>query len=73
MSEVVICVTDDGRGFGQADIPRALERFAQISEGQSSGPGLSIVKAIINGHGGVLDLDTKDAGMTAKFRVPVAL
>jgi signal transduction histidine kinase len=53
--QVAIMVSDSGIGISPADQERIFERFFRASAVRShdgSGLGLSIVKAIIEGHGG---------------------
>lgn len=50
-----IAVYDDGVGIPKADRARALERFSQLSHGDGSGLGLSIVESIVARHSGTLD------------------
>lgn len=51
-SEVHLKVEDAGPGIAEADLPRATERFTSLSErSKGSGLGLSIVKAVAEGHG----------------------
>lgn len=53
--EVAVAVRDTGSGINSADMERIFERFyraAAVRSSDGSGLGLSIVKAIIEGHGG---------------------
>lgn len=51
----VITVTDTGSGIDSHDLPHVFERFFRSDTARSqpgSGLGLSIVKAIVDDHGG---------------------
>ena len=55
--EVVVCVSDNGRGIAAKDLANVFERFYRTDESRhssagGSGIGLSIVKKIIEDHGG---------------------
>jgi len=52
-------VRDNGRGIAASDITRATKRFVQLSETGSTGLGLSIVEAIVKGHGGRMGFSTE--------------
>ena len=70
----VLEVSDDGPGVPARHAPRVFERLyrADLSRtrgrGGGSGLGLSIVAAIVQGHGGWVELDPP-AGRGATFRV----
>ena len=59
----VFRVDDNGRGIEKEHIPRLTERFYRVDPGRSrdaggSGLGLSIVKHIVNRHGGTLEVES---------------
>ncbi|MBB5832708.1 sensor histidine kinase [Brachybacterium aquaticum] len=56
--EIHVSVRDEGIGIALEDQRRIFERFARIdaSRGSGSGLGLPIVRAIAEGHGGVVRL-----------------
>ena len=61
--QVVISVADDGPGLTAEEAERVFDRFYQGDASRSrriggSGLGLSIAKAIVDSHGGSIDLDT---------------
>lgn len=71
--EVEIVIADDGPGFDDADRPRAFDRFwratrADENPADGSGLGLSIVKSIVETHGGAVTLDRAASG-GARFSV----
>ena len=72
--EAVIRVTDDGAGLSQEDISRLFGRFQRLSAkptgGESStGLGLSIVKHIIELHGGSVGAESAGPGKGSTFTV----
>jgi signal transduction histidine kinase len=53
--EVELHVADQGRGFDDAFLARAFDRFSRADEargGGGAGLGLSIVQLIVEAHGG---------------------
>lgn len=67
---MTLSVSDNGCGIDRADISAAMERFRQLAPTSSSGLGLSIVEAIINGHDGSLHLSPLDPGLKVELRWP---
>src|ERR1700680_426243 len=73
-----ISVHDTGSGIDAADLPSIFDRFFRIDRARSgshggSGLGLSIVKAIITGHGGSVRAEsTPGEGTRISFTLPVA-
>jgi two-component system, cell cycle sensor histidine kinase PleC len=72
-----IAVCDQGIGIRSEDLPRVLLPFGQVSEAQGGAPtvgtglGLPLVKALIELHGGRLELEsTVGVGTTARLRFP---
>jgi len=70
----VLEVTDDGPGISAEHAPRVFERLYRADSsrfrglGGGSGLGLSIVAAIVHGHGGWVELESPPGG-GATFRV----
>jgi len=67
---ISISVRDNGRGIPHQDFERALERFSQVSDMSSSGLGLSIVQAIVEGHSGHFEMTPQDIGVHVTLRIP---
>ena len=71
-----IVVEDTGVGMAPEDIPTALAPFGQIEsalsrKNQGTGLGLPLTKALVELHGGVLDLQSKVGhGTTATIILP---
>ncbi|WP_375258446.1 extracellular solute-binding protein [Citreimonas sp.] len=62
-THVRLSVEDAGPGIAEADLPRATERFTSLSkESTGSGLGLSIVKAVAEGHGAEMTLGRSALG-----------
>ena len=72
---VEIEVTDSGQGIPEAERERIFERFVQLDpsrQGEGSGLGLPIARAIAHAHGGSLVLARSDrSGSTFLVRLPL--
>ena len=72
--EVVISVRDTGRGIPEEELPRIWDRLYRVDKSRSArglGLGLSFVKAIMEAHGGTVEvLSYQGAGSTFKIRLP---
>ncbi len=72
--EAVIEVADHGDGLSKEDAERVFERFFRVDsarvrgDGGGSGLGLAIVAAIVDAHGGHVEVDSTP-GKGARFRV----
>jgi two-component system OmpR family sensor kinase len=73
---VVVAVADEGPGMHADAAAQAFERFYQASPDRTtpgSGLGLSIVRSIIERHGGTVELNsTPDEGTTVRLRIPAS-
>lgn len=73
---VVIQVRDHGLGIDEEDLPKMFGRFfrAKTSAGiVGTGIGLSLVKTLVEMHGGTVSIDSKrDEGSTFTIRIPTA-
>ena len=69
-------ISDTGIGIAMEDIPKALSRFGQVQSGldrshEGTGLGLPLTKALVEKHGGSLDLQSKPGtGTTVTVRLP---
>ncbi|MQA73136.1 MAG: HAMP domain-containing protein [Solirubrobacterales bacterium] len=76
--EALISVSDTGVGIPAADQARLFERFFRASSARSGhtpgvGLGLVITRAIVEGHGGRLELESEaGAGATFTLHFPLA-
>ncbi|HSY42927.1 MAG TPA: ATP-binding protein [Candidatus Acidoferrum sp.] len=71
---VILAVSDTGQGIPAEDLPRVFERFYRADKSRSSGNaglGLAICQAIVAGHGGSIDVTSREnAGSTFTVRLP---
>jgi signal transduction histidine kinase len=72
----VLTVADAGQGIAPENLPRVFERFFRADPSRSSGNaglGLAICKAIVEAHGGVIEVSSGgNAGTTFTVRLPAA-
>jgi two-component system, OmpR family, phosphate regulon sensor histidine kinase PhoR len=74
---LALTVTDQGEGIAPEHLPRLTERFYRIDSGRSravggTGLGLSLVKHIVDGHRGHLEIKSKvGVGTTIRVLLPV--
>ena len=59
--QVLLVVSDNGEGIPPQDLPHIYERFYRGREhrGEGSGLGLSIVKSVVEAHGGAVMVESK--------------
>lgn len=68
--EVILTITDDGRGLTAEDSERAFEPYYR-GEGGGAGLGLTIAREVIENHGGRIWLKARQEGGTeAGFSLP---
>lgn len=75
---IVVVVTDTGEGIAPENIAKLFSKFTQFSiishdhEHKGTGLGLVIVKGIVEAHGGVVGLGSKQGtGSTFYFTIPL--
>ena len=62
---VRICVTDDGPGIPEEELPRVKLKFYKgSSKARGSGIGLAVCEEIVTMHGGTLTLENAEGGGT---------
>lgn len=75
--EAVVRVSDTGQGIGEADLPHIFKRFFRADKSRArangrNGLGLAICKAIVDAHGGRIDVESGvGKGATFTVRLPV--
>jgi heavy metal sensor kinase len=71
---ITFTVSDTGHGIPAENLPRVFERFYRADPSRSSGQtglGLAISKAIVEAHGGTIEVSSNpDAGTTFTVRLP---
>ncbi|HZL13193.1 MAG TPA: ATP-binding protein [Verrucomicrobiae bacterium] len=71
----ILSVSDNGVGIPSEDLPRVFERFYRADKSRSSGNaglGLAISKAIVEAHGGTIEISsTEDVGTVFIVRLPI--
>lgn len=73
--EVVVCVSDNGKGIAKEDIVKIFDRFYRADSSRNSkqggtGLGLAISKKIIEDHGGVIAAYSQEGqGTTISFTI----
>ena len=74
---IELSVKDSGIGISAQDLPNIFERFYRTDKSRSRasggmGIGLAIAKAIIEGHGGTLSVESTE-GVGSKFTIKIPL
>jgi signal transduction histidine kinase len=76
-NDIVLQVADKGTGISQKEIPKIFERFYQsnnniTAEAKGSGLGLTLVKHIVDAHGGAIEVESEvGKGSVFTVRIPV--
>src|SRR5207248_2092260 len=74
--EIVLAVTDTGVGIPTADQERVFEKFERgnpQARQSGAGLGLSLVKSLIELHGGSVSIESRpSAGTTSRCHLPAA-
>jgi signal transduction histidine kinase len=73
----ILEVSDKGIGIPKKEIPKIFDRFYQsenheISEAKGSGLGLTLVKHVVEAHGGTIEVES-EVGKGSIFRVRLPL
>jgi signal transduction histidine kinase len=72
-NEVVIVISDSGKGIPAEDRDRVRNRFVRLDESRSkpgNGLGLSLVASVMTLHNGQLSLEDNLPGLKATLRLP---
>jgi heavy metal sensor kinase len=71
----MLAVSNTGRGIPAEDLPHLFERFYRADQSRTSGNtglGLAISRAIVEAHGGTIEVASRpDAGTTFTIRLPL--
>jgi heavy metal sensor kinase len=78
--ELVLAVSDTGRGISAGDLPHVFERFYRGDKSRQredrtfgNGLGLSICQSVVVAHGGAIEVEsTEGRGTTITVRLPLA-
>jgi len=74
---VLLTVSDTGQGIPEEDVPHLFERFYRADKSRSriqgrNGLGLAICKAIVDAHGGSLEVSSQlEVGSTFTLKLPL--
>jgi two-component system sensor histidine kinase ResE len=69
--EVVLRISDTGRGISRELLPRLFEPFEQREHGDRPGVGLAVARAIVEAHDGKISVSTVSGkGTTVDIRLP---
>jgi len=73
---IVVSVADNGPGIASDELPHVFERFYRARHGHQkhsggTGLGLTISKAFIEAHGGVIWAESSMRGVTISFSLPL--
>ena len=71
-----LVVADSGPGIPQGERDKVFRRLYRLEKSRTtpgSGLGLSLVKAIVDLHAGMIELANNDPGLAVVVRLPVAV
>ena len=74
-ADILVAVTTTGEGIPAADLPHVFERFYRVDKSRDrarggAGIGLSIVKQLVEGHGGRVGAESADGVTRVWFSLP---
>jgi PAS domain S-box-containing protein len=72
---IVLTIRDDGDGIAEVDLPRVFEAFFTTRSTVGTGIGLFVAKQFIEGHGGRIEIESRqngeDHGTTVRVFLPI--
>jgi PAS domain S-box-containing protein len=73
---IVLTIQDDGVGIAEADLPRVFEAFFTTRTTVGTGIGLFVAKQFVEGHGGRIEIESRqsveDHGTTVRVFLPIS-
>jgi signal transduction histidine kinase len=73
---VVLTIQDDGVGIAEADLPRVFEAFFTTRATVGTGIGLFVTKQFVEGHGGRIEIESRQSveahGTTVRVFLPLS-
>jgi|GEM_PF-795603 len=73
---IVLTVQDNGVGIAEADLPRVFEAFFTTRSTVGTGIGLFVAKQFVEGHGGRIEIESRqsanDHGATVRVFLPIS-
>ena len=73
---IVLTLQDDGVGIAEADMPRVFEAFFTTRTTVGTGIGLFVAKQFVEGHGGRIEIESRqngeDHGTTVRVFLPIS-
>ncbi len=74
----IVCVEDDGIGMAADDLPRIFDMYAQVGESLqrdegSLGIGLTVVKRLVEMHGGTITAHSDGVGRGSRFTIALPI
>ena len=72
---IVLTIQDNGVGIAEADLPRVFEAFFTTRSTVGTGIGLFVAKQFVEGHGGRIEIESRqngeDHGTTVRVYLPI--
>ena len=73
---IVLTIQDNGVGIAEADLPRVFEAFFTTRSTVGTGIGLFVAKQFVEGHGGRIEIESRqngeDHGTTVRVFLPIS-
>jgi signal transduction histidine kinase len=73
---IVLSIQDDGAGIAETNLPRVFEAFFTTRSTVGTGIGLFVSKQFVEGHGGQIEIESKqdreDHGTTVRIFLPIS-